>query len=157
MSARKIVGLDELAVRCAKVRAEGASVALANGIFDLLHVGHVRYLQGARELADRLVVAINSDASARGLKGPGRPVVVEGERAEIIAALECVDDVVIFDEPNVISIIRALRPDVHVKGTDYTEETIPEREEVAAYGGRVAIAGDPKDHSTSAILDSLKS
>lgn len=137
-------------------RAQGLTVALANGIFDLLHVGHVRYLEGARKLADRLVVAVNSDASTRAYKGPGRPVIPEGERAELVAALRCTDLVIVFEEPDVRRIIRALKPDVHVKGTDYTPETIPEKAEVEAYGGRTAVAGDPKDHSTTALISKLE-
>ena len=133
-------------------RAQGLKVALANGVFDLLHVGHVRYLEAARLLADRLVVAVNSDASTRAYKGPGRPVIPAGERAELLRALRCTDLVLIFEEPDVRAVIRALKPDVHVKGTDYTPESIPERAEVEAYGGRVAVAGDPKDHSTTALL-----
>ncbi len=133
-------------------RAQGLTVALANGVFDLLHVGHLRYLEAAKLLADRLVVAVNSDASTRAYKGPGRPVIPEGERAELLRALRCTDLVLIFEEPDVRAIIRTLKPDVHVKGTDYTPETIPERAEVEAYGGRVAVAGDPKDHSTTALL-----
>lgn len=136
-------------------RAQGLKVALANGVFDLLHVGHVRYLEAARQLADRLVVAVNSDASTRAYKGPGRPVIPEGERAELLRALRCTDLVLIFEEPDVRAVIRALKPDVHVKGTDYTPESIPERAEVEAYGGRVAVAGDPKDHSTTALLNKL--
>ena len=120
-------------------------------------MGHLRYLEGAKALADRLVVAVNSDASTRALgKGPGRPVVPEAERAEIVAALACVDHVVLFDAPDVVPVIRALRPDVQVKGTDYTPETIPEADEVRSYGGRVAVAGDPKDHSTTAMVEALK-
>ncbi len=144
------------AARCvAEWRARGQAVVLANGVFDLLHVGHVRYLEGARALGDRLVVAVNSDASTRAYKGPGRPVVPEGERAELLAALACTDLVLVFDEPDVRGIIRALRPDVHAKGTDYTPQSIPERAEVEAYGGRVAVTGDPKDHSTTALLSRL--
>lgn len=137
-------------------RAEGRTVALANGVFDLLHVGHVRYLQGAKALADRLVVAVNSDASTRAYKGPGRPVIPEHERAELVAALACTDLVVVFSEPDVRRVLRTLKPDVHVKGTDYTPESIPERAEVEAYGGRVAVAGDPKDHSTTELMSKLK-
>lgn len=133
-------------------RAQGFTVALANGVFDLLHVGHLRYLEGAKQLADRLVVAVNSDASTRAYKGPGRPIIPEGERVELLRALRCTDLVLLFDEPDVRGVIRALRPDVHVKGTDYTPQTIPERAEVEAYGGRVAVAGDPKDHSTTELL-----
>lgn len=141
--------LADVVARARQLRADGKKVALANGVFDLLHVGHVRYLQGARALADALVVAVNSDRSTRAYKGPGRPIIPEAERAELVAALACTDLVLIFDEPDVRAVIRALRPDVHVKGTDYSPETIPERDEVEAYGGKVAVAGDPKDHSTT--------
>ncbi len=135
---------------------QGLTVALANGVFDLLHVGHLRYLQGARREADLLVVAVNSDGSARLLgKGPGRPVIPEEERAELMAALSCVDHVVLFDTPDVVPVIRALRPDVQVKGTDYTPETIPEAAEVRRHGGRVAVAGDPKSHSTTELIARL--
>lgn len=151
----KRVTLDEAAALSAKWRAEGLTVALANGAFDLLHVGHVRYLQGAKALADRLVVAVNSDASTRGLKGPDRPVIPEQERAELLEALACTDAVLIFSEPDVRAVLRAVRPHVHVKGTDYTPENIPERAEVEAWGGRVAVAGDPKDHSTSELVKKL--
>jgi len=130
-------------------------VTLANGCFDLLHVGHVRYLQDARALGGKLLVAINSDCSVRQIKGPGRPAMPEHERAEIIAALGCVDAVVIFDEPDVRAIIREIHPEIQVKGTDYTAESVPERDEVLAYGGRVAIAGDAKNHSTTEILGKL--
>ena len=136
-------------------RSQGLTIALANGVFDLLHVGHVRYLEAARLLADRLVVAVNSDASTRAYKGPGRPMIPEAERAELVRALRCTDLVLIFEEPDVRTIIRALKPDVHVKGTDYTPEAIPERAEVEAYGGRVAVAGDPKNHSTTQTLSKL--
>ncbi|HEY3451445.1 MAG TPA: adenylyltransferase/cytidyltransferase family protein [Myxococcales bacterium] len=156
MTTEKIRSLDEVVAWVAQARRAGKTIALANGVFDLLHVGHVRYLQGARHLADVLVVAVNSDASTRAYKGPGRPVVPEAERAELVAALACVDHVVVFDQPDVRALLHALRPDVHVKGSDYTEETVPERDEVLAYGGRVAIAGDPKDHSSTALLDKLK-
>jgi D-glycero-beta-D-manno-heptose 1-phosphate adenylyltransferase len=148
--------LEDLPRLRAEASAAGRSIALANGVFDLFHVGHLRYLEGAKALADLLVVAVNSDASARLLgKGPGRPVVPAGERAEIVAALRCVDHVVLFDARDVVPVIRALRPDVQVKGTDYTPETIPEAAEVAAYGGRVAVAGDPKDHSTTTTIEAL--
>ena len=153
----RLVTLDVLLHEAATHRAQGRTIALANGVFDLFHVGHLRYLQGARALADLLVVAVNSDASARQLgKGPGRPVVPEGERAEIVAALACVDHVVLFDSRDVVPVIRVLRPDVQVKGTDYTPESIPEADEVLAYGGRVAVAGDPKNHSTTEQLAKLK-
>jgi rfaE bifunctional protein nucleotidyltransferase chain/domain len=147
--------ISDLPALRARARRAGKSIALANGIFDLFHVGHLRYLEGAKALADVLVVAVNSDASTRRNKGPGRPVVPEAERAEIIAALACVDHVVVFGSKTVIPLIRKLRPDVHVKGTDYTPETIPEAAEVARFGGRAAVAGDPKDHSTTDILRRL--
>jgi rfaE bifunctional protein nucleotidyltransferase chain/domain len=129
---------------------------MANGCFDVLHVGHVRYLAGARELGDILVVGVNSDEEVAKQKGPGRPVLPATERAEIIASLAAVSYVTIFQEPTVEELLLTLRPDVHAKGTDYTEDTVPERTVVRSYGGRVAIVGDPKDHSTSAILSNLK-
>ena len=133
-------------------RRAGARVTLANGCFDLLHVGHVRYLRAARELGGKLVVALNSDDSVRGLKGAGRPLMPAEERAEILAALADVDAVVIFPENDVRAIIREIRPDFQAKGTDYTAESVPERDEVEACGGRVAIVGDPKDHSATEII-----
>jgi D-glycero-beta-D-manno-heptose 1-phosphate adenylyltransferase len=136
-------------------RTDGKTIAFANGCFDLLHVGHVRYLQGARAEADKLIVAINSDASTRSLKGEGRPILDQHARAELVGALRCVDYVVIFDDPTVDRLLKLLKPDVHCKGTDYTRETVPERETVRAYGGRVAIVGDPKDHSTREMLARL--
>lgn len=151
---KRVRQADLPAIR-ARARRAGKTVALANGIFDLFHVGHLRYLEGARALADVLVVAVNSDASTRRNKGPGRPVVPEAERAEIVAALSCVDHVVVFGSKTVVPLIRKLRPDVHVKGTDYTPETIPEAAEVARYGGRAAVAGDPKNHSTTDLLRKL--
>jgi len=151
----KRVALEDLPRLRAAATAAGRTLALANGVFDLFHVGHLRYLRGAKAEADLLVVAVNSDVSTRLVKGPGRPVVPEGERAEILEALECVDHVVLFDSKDVVPVIRALRPDVHVKGTDYTPDTVPEAAEVRAYGGRVAVAGDPKDHSTSELIDRL--
>ena len=138
----------------AEWRRAGDSITLANGGFDLLHVGHVRYLHAAKKLGGRLIVAINSDASVRALKGEGRPVVPAQERAEILAALADVDAIVIFPEADVRAIIREIRPDVHAKGTDYTVETVPERDEVLAHGGRVEIVGDPKDHSTTDMIRS---
>lgn len=155
-SSRKIASLQEIAGRVERERAAGRTVALANGVFDLIHVGHVRYLEAAAEMADVLVVAVNSDASTRANKGDGRPVVPEDERAELVSALGCVDHVLIFDDRTVVPVIRALRPDLQVKGTDYTPESIPERAEVEAYGGRVAVAGDPKDHSTTETLRRLE-
>ncbi|HTP50926.1 MAG TPA: adenylyltransferase/cytidyltransferase family protein [Anaeromyxobacteraceae bacterium] len=157
MSRERIVRLEDLPRIRAEADEGGRTVALANGIFDLFHVGHLRYLEGAKALADVLVVAVNSDASARANKGEGRPVVPEAERAEIVAALACVDRVVIFGSRDVVPVIRALRPDVQVKGTDYTPDTIPEAAEVQRYGGRVAVAGDPKDHSTTELLRRLES
>lgn len=147
-----IVERGELAAFVGRWREQGETVTLANGCFDLLHVGHVRYLRGARALGGKLVVAINSDQSVRRLKGPGRPAMPERERAEIIAALACVDAVVVFDEPDVRALIREIRPNIQVKGTDYTPDTVPERDEVLACGGRVEIVGDPKDHSTTDLL-----
>jgi D-glycero-beta-D-manno-heptose 1-phosphate adenylyltransferase len=152
----KIVPLPALVERAAALRAQGKRIALANGVFDLLHVGHVRYLEGAKALAEVLIVAVNSDSSTRRNKGPDRPIIPEAERAELVAALACTDYVVLFDEPDVRAIIRALRPDVQVKGTDYTPDSIPERDEVLAYGGRVAVTGDPKDHSTTELSRRLK-
>ena len=142
----------ELLARVSARRKQGARVVLANGCFDLLHVGHVRYLKGAKAEGDLLVVGINSDTQVAVLKGAGRPIIGEQERAEIVAALEPVDLVTIFDEPTVTELLLALKPDVHAKGTDYTEETVPEREVVRGYGGRVAIVGDPKNHSTSQLI-----
>jgi rfaE bifunctional protein nucleotidyltransferase chain/domain len=147
-----VVKRAQIAEVAAAWRAQGHSVTLANGCFDLLHVGHVRYLQAARALGGKLIVAINSDRGVRALKGPGRPAMPELERAEIIAALASVDAVVIFDEPDVRALVRELHPDIQAKGTDYTRETVPERPEVEAYGGRVEIVGDPKDHSTTELL-----
>jgi rfaE bifunctional protein nucleotidyltransferase chain/domain len=147
--------ISDLPALRARTRRAKKSIALANGIFDLFHVGHLRYLEGAKSLADVLVVAVNSDASTRRNKGPGRPVVPEAERAEIVAALSCVDHVVVFGSKTVIPLIRKLKPDWQVKGTDYTPETIPEAEEVRRHGGRVAVAGDPKDHSTTEMLKRL--
>ena len=152
----KIGTLEEVAARVAEARRERRSVALANGCFDVLHVGHVRYLEGARREADLLVVGVNGDESVRRLKGPDRPVMPEGDRAELVAALRCVDLVLVFREDDVGRLLLALRPDVHCKGTDYTPETVPEREVVRSYGGRVAIVGDPKDHDTRALLRKLR-
>ncbi|MGB8583327.1 MAG: adenylyltransferase/cytidyltransferase family protein [Candidatus Sulfotelmatobacter sp.] len=148
----KVFGQSELHERVEQWRRAGDRIVLANGNFDLLHVGHVRYLQGAKELGGKLVVAINSDESVRALKGEGRPVMSAEERAEIIAALAVVDAVVIFSELDVRALIREIRPDIQAKGTDYTVDSVPERDVVAEYGGRVAIVGDPKDHSTSEII-----
>jgi rfaE bifunctional protein nucleotidyltransferase chain/domain len=150
-----IVERGELARLVARWRAAGESVTLANGCFDLLHVGHVRYLQSARELGGKLIVAVNSDKSVRRIKGSGRPAMPEQERAEIVAALGCVDAVVVFDEPDVRALIAEVRPDIQAKGTDYTAESVPERDAVLSYGGRVAIVGDDKQHSSSELLRQL--
>src|SRR5258707_1634691 len=154
MGNEKIVSREELKRRADSWRANGEKITLANGCFDLLHVGHVRYLHAAKQLGGRLVVAINSDDSVRALKGEGRPLMPESERAEILAALSDVDAVVIFSEPNVRALVREIRPDIHAKGTDYTAESVPERDTVEECGGRVEIVGDPKDHSTSEIIRS---
>ncbi|HKS11349.1 MAG TPA: adenylyltransferase/cytidyltransferase family protein [Pyrinomonadaceae bacterium] len=150
-----ILSREELVIRINAERQNGARVVLANGCFDVLHVGHVRYLAGARELGDVLVVGVNSDEQVARLKGPGRPILPADERAELVAALESVTYVTVFDEPTVEELLLALKPDVHAKGTDYTVDSVPERDVVRSYGGRVAIVGDPKDHSTSAILARL--
>ena len=137
-------------------RRGGQKIVFTNGAFDLLHVGHLRTLQGARKLADCLVVAINSDASIRRAKGSSRPVIPEGERAELLCGLSSVDYVTIFDDATVDALLLLLKPDIHAKGTDYTVETVPERATVLSYGGKIAITGDPKDHSTTALADKLK-
>jgi rfaE bifunctional protein nucleotidyltransferase chain/domain len=152
MSSGKIVGRQELGRRAESWRANGEKVTLANGCFDLLHVGHVRYLHAAKQLGGRLVVAINSDDSVRALKGEGRPLMPAEDRAEILAALADVDAVVIFPEPDVRALVREIRPDIHAKGTDYTPESVPERDTVIECGGRVEIVGDPKDHSATDII-----
>ena len=143
-----VVNRSELVERVQADRARKQTIVFANGAFDLLHVGHIRYLEGAKREGDRLIVAINSDASVRGLKGPNRPVLTENDRAELVAALRAVDYVVIFDEPTVTPLLELLKPDVHCKGTDYTVDTVPERAIVASYGGRTAIVGDPKQHAS---------
>ena len=145
-----------LVERVAADRAAGRSIAFANGAFDLLHVGHVRYLDGARREADRLVVAVNGDGSVRALKGEGRPLMPAADRAELVAALRAVDYVVVFEETDVKALLELLRPDVHCKGTDYTAASVPERDTVLGYGGRIAIVGDPKDHSTSGLIGRLR-
>lgn len=154
-AASRICNRQDLIAFVHTERKRGATVVLANGCFDVLHVGHIRYLEGAKALGDILVVGINSDRQVTNLKGPGRPIMSETERAEMVASIAAVDRVTIFDEPTVENLLLALRPDIHAKGTDYTEETVPERDVVASYGGRVAIAGDPKNHSTSEILNRL--
>jgi rfaE bifunctional protein nucleotidyltransferase chain/domain len=150
-----IVSRAQLVERIRSDRAAGLTIALANGCFDLLHAGHVRYLQAAASEADRLIVAVNDDEAA-GRKGPGRPILKANDRAELVAALRGVDYVTIFPEPTVTPLLEELRPDVHCKGTDYTADTVPERETVRAYGGRIAIVGDPKDHSTRDLLARIR-
>src|SRR5690349_2553015 len=150
-----VLSREELIRRVAEARKGGKRVVLANGCFDVLHVGHVRYLAGARELGDILVVGINSDEQVAIQKGAGRPVMPAIERGEIVAALESVTYVTIFHEPTVEELLLALKPDVHAKGTDYTTDSVPERDVVRSYGGQVAIVGDPKNHSTSAIIERL--
>ena len=148
----KIKTLENLKTLVQNFHQNGQTVVLANGCFDWLHVGHIRYLKGARDLGDCLVVAVNGDASVKKLKGVSRPLMPANERAEILAALSCIDYVVVFNELNVEQVLRSLQPQIHCKGTDYTEHTVPEREIVKSYGGRVAIVGDPKDHSTHNLL-----
>jgi rfaE bifunctional protein nucleotidyltransferase chain/domain len=150
-----VLSRDRVITRVRADRAAGRTIAFANGCFDLLHVGHTRYLQAAAAEADRLVVAVNSDEMA-GRKGPGRPILPAADRAELVAAIRGVDYVVIFPEETVAPLLELLQPDVHCKGTDYTVETVPERETVRAYGGRIAIVGDPKDHSTRDLLSRIR-
>jgi len=155
-AATKIASLEAVRERVQAARREGRTVALANGCFDVLHVGHVRYLEGARREADVLVVGVNGDDSVRHLKGEGRPVMPAADRALLVAALRATDHVVVFEDEDVTRLLETLRPDVHCKGTDYTEETVPERDVVRSYGGRVAIVGDPKDHDTSRFLERIR-
>jgi len=150
-----VVSREELIKTVVKARAAGLRTVLANGCFDVLHVGHIRYLAGARSEGDLLIVGVNSDEQVREQKGEGRPILPAAQRAEIVAALESVNYVTVFDEPTVAELLLVLKPDVHAKGTDYTVDTVPEREVVKSYGGRVAIVGDPKDHSTSEILSRM--
>ena len=155
-SASKIIARDVLRAKLAEHKRRGHRVVFANGCFDTLHVGHVRYLEGARREGDVLVVGVNADSSVCELKGPGRPILDENARAQLVAALRPVDYVVLFDEPNVEALLEELRPDVHAKGTDYTVETVPERAIATRLGIRVAIVGDPKDHSTRELLESVR-
>jgi len=155
-AASKLGTLDEVRERVVEARRRGSAVALANGCFDVLHVGHVRYLEGARAEADVLVVGVNGDASVQRLKGEGRPVMPAADRALLVGALRAVDHVVVFEEDDVSRLLLELKPDVHCKGTDYTPETVPEREVVRSYGGRVAIVGDAKQHDTRAILARIR-
>lgn len=152
----EVLSCEELIERVRRNREKGVTHAFANGGFDLLHVGHVRYLEAARREADRLIVAINDDESVRRHKGPHRPILPAADRAELVAALRAVDYVVIFHEPTVDSLLRLVKPEIHCKGTDYTVDTVPERETVRAYGGRIAIVGDPKDHSTRDLLARIR-
>ncbi len=156
MTTKKILSTQQLLEAAEVQRAAGRRVVFANGAFDLLHAGHVRYLEAAREEGDWLAVGVNSDESIRRAKGPARPIVPEPERAEIVAALGCVDAVVVFGEDSPADLIGRLRPDVHAKGTDYTAESVPERAAVAAYGGRTVIVGDPKDHATTDLIERIK-
>jgi rfaE bifunctional protein nucleotidyltransferase chain/domain len=151
-----ILSEAELVAAMERDRAAGKTIAFANGCFDVLHVGHVRYLQGAAAEADRLVVAVNDDPSVAALKGPGRPILTAADRAELVAALRCVDYVVIFADATVERLLRLLRPDVHCKGTDYTVDSVPERAVVQSYGGRTAIVGDPKEHATRDLLARIR-
>src|SRR5690348_11767910 len=155
-AASKIVPREALKHKVAEHKSRGECIVFANGCFDTLHVGHARYLEGARREGDILVVGVNDDASVRNLKGLGRPVLDENARALLVAALRCVDYVVLFSEPNVEALLEELRPDVHAKGTDYSAETVPERATAARLGIRVAIVGDPKDHSTRTLFDSIR-
>ena len=152
MAAAKIVPLGTAAQRAEEFRTRGGQVALANGVFDVLHVGHVRYLAAARAAGDVLFVAVNSDASVRASKGPRRPVVPEAERTELLSHLDCVDWILLFDEPTVAEVLRALKPHVHAKGTDYTVASVPERAVVAEWGGETVICGDPKEHATTDLV-----
>ena len=152
----KIVSREKLIFALASAKQRGQRVVLANGVFDTLHVGHARYLAGAKSEGDLLVVAVNSDSSVRALKGPGRPILDEQARALLVAALRVVDYVVIFPEPNVEKLLEELRPGVHAKGTDYTADSVPERAAAARLGIRVAIVGDPKDHSTRTLIDAIR-
>jgi rfaE bifunctional protein nucleotidyltransferase chain/domain len=156
MFKEKIVSLERLIEDLVAVRREGRKIILTNGCFDVLHVGHVRYLRGAKDLGGFLVVAVNSDSSVRSLKGQGRPILPADHRAQLVAALDCVDRVVLFDESDVTRIIEALKPDIHAKGTDYSTETVPEREVMRRLGGEVRIVGDPKDHSTRDLIEQVR-
>jgi rfaE bifunctional protein nucleotidyltransferase chain/domain len=152
----KVLSRHELKQRVEEWRREGNRIVMANGCFDVLHVGHVRYLRAAKALGGKLIVAVNADVSVRGLKGEGRPVMPENERAEILAALESVDAVVVFPEPDVRALLNEIQPDVQAKGTDYTADSVPERDVVTSYGGRVEIVGDPKNHSATAIIEQMR-
>jgi rfaE bifunctional protein nucleotidyltransferase chain/domain len=155
MAQSRVLNRSELITVVETARKDGRRIVFANGCFDVLHVGHVRYLEAAKELGDLLVVGVNSDDQSRKLKGAGRPLLSQDQRAEIIASLEAVDFVTIFEEPTVEQLLLALKPDIHAKGTDYTEESVPERDVVRSYGGRVAIVGDPKNHSSSEMIEKV--
>ena len=157
MATERVVDRSELERKVADARVRGRRIVFANGCFDMLHVGHVRYLEGAKALGDVLVVAVNSDEQVRKQKGEGRPLMPQDQRAEIVSALDAVDFVTIFEEPTVAELLLALKPDIHAKGTDYTVDTVPERDVVRSYGGRVAIAGDPKEHSSSEMIEKVSS
>jgi rfaE bifunctional protein nucleotidyltransferase chain/domain len=152
----RIMDRPRLLEAIAAAKKDGRRIVFANGCFDVLHVGHVRYLEGAKVLGDVLVVAVNSDEQVRKQKGEDRPLIPQDQRAEIVSALAAVDFVTIFDEPTVAELLLALKPDIHAKGTDYTEDTVPERDVVRSYGGRVAIAGDPKDHSSGKMIERIR-
>ena len=157
MSSRKLLSRDELKAELGRFRAAGGrEVIFANGCFDIIHVGHVRYLQAARDEGELLIVGLNGDRSVARLKGAGRPLIPESERAEILAAFSCVDFITIFNEETVDRLLLELKPDVHAKGTDYTMESVPEKATVESYGGRIAIVGDPKNHSTQQLLESIR-
>lgn len=156
MTRNKILSRKELLEAAASQKAAGRRVVFANGAFDLLHVGHVRYLEAARREGDWLAVGVNSDRSVENGKGKGRPILPEAERAEILSALSCVDAVVVFDEGSPAELLAELKPDVHAKGTDYTAESVPERDVVASYGGKTAIVGDSKNHATTDLLEKIR-
>jgi rfaE bifunctional protein nucleotidyltransferase chain/domain len=153
----KVLDLKRLKEIIDSERGRGKKIVFANGAFDILHVGHVRYLIGAKSLGDLLVVAVNSDASVRSYKGEDRPHTPEGERIEILSSLEMIDYLILFSDPDVKKLLLALKPDIHAKGTDYTEATVPEKDVVASYGGTVAIVGDPKDHSSTEAIKKIRS
>lgn len=152
---QKIKNIDELKRITQQLRAEGRKIVFANGCFDLLHVGHIRYLQNARALGDVLILGINGDSGVAALKGSGRPLQCAEDRAEMLASFACIDYVFLFDDLTVDGILMALKPDIHAKGTDYTEESVPERDTVRSYGGKVVITGDPKDHSTRDLIQTI--
>jgi D-glycero-beta-D-manno-heptose 1-phosphate adenylyltransferase len=155
-SSEKIVSREEAILRASAERASGRRVVFANGAFDLLHAGHVRYLEAARAEGEWLLVAVNSDASVARAKGQGRPVIPAAERAEIVAALQCVDAVVVFEEDSPVALLSEIRPQVHAKGTDYTRGSVPEKDVVAQYGGRTVIVGDPKHHATTDLIERIR-